>query len=52
MVEVIILNFGTSLGKKSERLLIKEQGRVVEEIPFRDISSLTIAHAGFLCPQT
>jgi len=46
MAEVIILNFGTSLGKKSERLLIKEQGRVVEEIPFRDISSLTIATRG------
>lgn len=46
MAEVIILNFGTTLGKKSERLLIKEQGRVVEEIPFRDISSLTIATRG------
>jgi CRISPR-associated protein Cas1 len=46
MSEVFILNFGTTLGKKSERLLIKEQGRVVEEIPFRDISSLTIATRG------
>lgn len=46
MREVVILNFGTSLGKKSERLVIKEQGRVVEEIPFRDIASLTIATRG------
>lgn len=46
MREIIILNFGTTLGKKSERLLIKEQGKVIEEIPFRDISSLTIATRG------
>lgn len=44
--DVFILNFGTTLGKKSERLVIKEQGRVVDEIPFRDISSLTIATRG------
>ncbi|MGQ9498598.1 MAG: CRISPR-associated endonuclease Cas1 [Desulfotomaculales bacterium] len=46
MAEVFILNFGTTLGKKSERLVIKEQGKVVEEIPFRDISTLTIASRG------
>lgn len=32
--------------KKSERLLIREQGKMIEEIPFRDISSLTIATRG------
>ncbi|RJX17299.1 MAG: CRISPR-associated endonuclease Cas1 [Ammonifex sp.] len=46
MTEVFIVNFGTSLGKKSERLVIKEQGKVVEEIPFQDVSSLTIATRG------
>ncbi|MGO0122569.1 CRISPR-associated endonuclease Cas1 [Desulfothermobacter acidiphilus] len=46
MREIVILNFGTVLGKKSERLVIKEQGKVVQEIPFRDISTLTIAARG------
>jgi len=46
LAEVFIINFGTTLGKKSERLLIKEQGKVVQEIPFRDISALTIATRG------
>lgn len=46
MTEVFIVNFGTSLGKKSERLVIKEQGKVMEEIPFHDVSSLTIATRG------
>ncbi|ACX52856.1 CRISPR-associated protein Cas1 [Ammonifex degensii KC4] len=46
MIEVVVLNFGTVLGKKSERLVIREQGKVVKEIPFRDISALTIAARG------
>ena len=46
MAEIFIVDFGTSLGKKSERLVIKEQGKVVQEIPFRDLSSLTIATRG------
>lgn len=46
MSEVFILNFGTTLSKKSERLVIKEQGKVIDEIPFRDISTLTIASRG------
>lgn len=44
--EIFIINFGTTLGKKSERLVIKEQGKVVREIPFRDITCLTIASRG------
>lgn len=46
MREVMILTFGTSLGKRSERLVIKEQGKVVDEIPFHEISSLTVATRG------
>lgn len=46
MSEIFIINFGTSLGKKSERLVIKEQGKVIEEIPFQEITSLTIASRG------
>ncbi|MDH7578359.1 MAG: CRISPR-associated endonuclease Cas1 [Bacillota bacterium] len=46
MSEIFIINFGTTLGKKSERLVIKEQGKVIGEIPFRDITCLTIASRG------
>lgn len=46
VTEVFIINFGTTLGKKSERLLIKEQGKVIKEIPFQEISTLTIATRG------
>ncbi|MDH7578763.1 MAG: CRISPR-associated endonuclease Cas1, partial [Bacillota bacterium] len=44
--EIFIINFGTTLGKKSERLVIKEQGKVAREIPFRDTTCLTIASRG------
>lgn len=46
MSEIFIINFGTSLGKKSERLVIKEQGKVIGEIPFQDVTCLTIASRG------
>lgn len=46
MPDLFITEFGVSLGKKSERLVVKEKGQVVTEVPFRDLSQITIASAG------
>ncbi|HHW43841.1 MAG TPA: CRISPR-associated endonuclease Cas1 [Desulfotomaculum sp.] len=46
MPELFITEYGVSLGKKSERLVVKEKGQVVEEVPFRDITQITIASSG------
>lgn len=45
-MHIVVSNFGTFLGKKSERLLLKENGKVVEEKPFRDIEQITITSRG------
>lgn len=46
MEHIVISNFGTFLAKKSERLVIKEKGAVVREIPFFKIEQLTIEGRG------
>lgn len=43
---IIISRFGSSLGKKSERLVIKEKGQVVQEIPFFKVEQVTIITFG------
>lgn len=41
-----VSNFGCSLGKKSERLVVKENGKVKEEYPFFDVETVTIDSPG------
>ncbi|MGQ5711953.1 CRISPR-associated endonuclease Cas1 [Desulforudis sp. DRI-14] len=45
-MHLVVEDFGVSLGKKSERLLIKQKGQVISETPFRDIEQITIASNG------
>lgn len=46
MEELLITNYGSFLGKKSERVVVKENGRVVVEAPFRDLRQITVNTAG------
>jgi len=43
---LIIDQFGSFVGKKSERLVVKMQGKVVDEVPFADLEQVTIATGG------
>lgn len=45
-MELLVSNYGSFLGKKSERLILKENGKVVNEIPFRDLEQVTIDTPG------
>ncbi|MDI6908116.1 MAG: CRISPR-associated endonuclease Cas1 [Thermoanaerobacterales bacterium] len=45
-MHLVVEDFGVSLGKKSERLLIRQKGQVISETPFRDIEQITIASKG------
>lgn len=45
-MHLVVSNFGYSLGKKSERLLVRQKGAVVSETPFRDICQITISSRG------
>jgi len=45
-MNLIINKHGTSIGKTSERLVVKENGKVVEEIPFFKLSHITITSGG------
>jgi len=45
-MELLVTNFGSFLGKKSERLVLKENGKVVNEIPFHDLEQVVIDTAG------
>lgn len=33
-MNLIVNNFGSFIGKTSERLVVKEKGKVVREVPF------------------
>ena len=41
-----VSNFGAFIGKKSERLVIKINGKVTEEVPFFDVEQVTIDSPG------
>ncbi|KAB2952695.1 CRISPR-associated endonuclease Cas1 [Heliorestis acidaminivorans] len=43
---IIVSRFGTSLGKKSETLVVKEKGQVIEEHPFFQVEQVTIMTSG------
>lgn len=36
-MQLLVENFGTFLGKKSERVVVKEKGELKEEIPLRQL---------------
>jgi len=40
--ELLVTNYGSFLGKTSERAVVKENGKVVLETPFRDLRQITI----------
>lgn len=45
-MELLVTNFGSFLGKKSERLILKENGKLVTEIPFHDLEHVIIDTSG------
>ncbi len=45
-MQLFVDKFGTFLGKKSERLIVREKGAVVEEVPLRQLEQITIASGG------
>lgn len=45
-MQVLVSNYGSFLGKKSERLIVKEKDKVVMEVPFHDLEQVTIDTAG------
>ncbi len=45
-MHLVVSDFGCSLGKKSERLLVRQKGNVISETPFRDIRQITISSRG------
>ncbi len=45
-MNLIVNNFGSFIGKTSERLVVKEKGKVVREVPFFDLRQVTIATSG------
>ncbi len=45
-MNLLINNYGSFIGKKSERLVVKENGKVIQEVPFHDLAQLTIATGG------
>lgn len=44
--EVHVTNYGSFLGKKSERLVLKENGQVVLEVPFYELQNIIIETSG------
>ncbi|MCL5290441.1 MAG: CRISPR-associated endonuclease Cas1 [Bacillota bacterium] len=44
--EVFVSNYGSFLGKKSERLVLKENGQTVLEVPFHELQNIIIETAG------
>ncbi|WP_418791972.1 CRISPR-associated endonuclease Cas1 [Phosphitispora sp. TUW77] len=45
-MHIHITDFGCSLGKKSERLVVKEKGKVKEEYPFFNVETVTVDSRG------
>ncbi len=45
-MHLFVSEYGRFLGKKSERLVVKEKGKTVLEVPFRDLEEVTIASNG------
>lgn len=45
-MNLIVNNYGSFIGKTSERLVVKESGKVVQEIPFFDLKQVTVTTRG------
>ncbi len=45
-MELLVSNYGSFLGKKSERLVLKENGKIINEIPFHDLTQVIIDTPG------
>ncbi|KKM10614.1 CRISPR-associated protein Cas1 [Clostridiales bacterium PH28_bin88] len=45
-MELMVSDYGSFLGKKSERLVLKQNGKVVQEIPFHDLEQVIIDTPG------
>ncbi len=45
-MHLFVSEYGQFIGKKSERLVVSSKGKVVQEIPFRDLTQVTIASRG------
>lgn len=45
-MDLIVNKFGSFIGKTSERLVVKESGKVVQEIPFFDLKQVTVTTRG------
>ena len=45
-INLVVNNYGSFIGKTSERLVVKESGKVVQEVPFFDLSQVTITTSG------
>lgn len=43
---LVIHEFGVSLGKAGERLVVRKQGKPIAEIPLRDLEQVTVASRG------
>lgn len=46
MKHLIVSDYGCFVGKKSERLTVMEKGKLVEEVPLRDLEQVTLASMG------
>ncbi len=45
-MHLVVSDYGCALGKKSERLLVRQKGEVLSETPFYDIKQITISGRG------
>jgi len=45
-VEVLVEEFGSYLGKKSERLVIRKEKKVIQEVPLFDLEQVLITSRG------
>lgn len=45
-MHLVVSDFGVFVGKKSERLTISSKGKIIQEVPLRDLEQVTIASRG------
>lgn len=45
-MEIVVDQYGQSLGKKSERVVVKEKGKIVFEKPFFEVDAIVVASRG------
>jgi CRISPR-associated protein Cas1 len=45
-VHLVVDQYGVFLGKKSERLVVRDQNRVTQEVPLRQLEQITVAGGG------